>query len=78
MLIFYNVITQNENILFAGRDKSTPIGDGDSLSLDGIGCVDCNGTDLLALAEQPPKAKVIVYRYPDMTLLTTLIGKFFK
>lgn len=74
-LIFHNVITHKENVFCAGVDASTPTGGGDSLSLDGIGCVDCNGKGLLALAEQPPISKVIVCRYPDMALLATLTGK---
>jgi len=59
----------------AGGNESTPAG-GDSLPLDGIGCVDCcSGMDLLALAEQPPAAKVVVCRYSDRKVLATLIGE---
>lgn len=73
-LIFYNVKTQKEDLLVVGGKPSTPAG-GAGLTLDGIGCVDCCGIDLLALAEQPPVAKVIVCRYPDLKVLATLVGK---
>lgn len=74
-LIFYNVETKKEDILLVGKGKSTPSG-GDSLNLDGISCIDCCGIDLLALAEQPPTAKVIICRYPDLKVLGTLIGLY--
>lgn len=73
-LIFHNVRTQKDDFLTVGGNKSTPTG-GDGLFLDGIGCVDCCGIDLLALAEQPPIAKVVICRYPNFKVLETLIGK---
>jgi len=76
-LIFYNVKTQNEDILVVGGKKSTPSG-GDRLPLDGIGCVGCCKTDLLALAEPLPISKVIVCRFPDLKVLATLVGKYKK
>lgn len=72
-LIFYNVKTRKEDILVVGGRKSTPEGD-NTLNLDGIGCIDCCDIDLLALSEQPPIAKVIICRYPDLKVLATLIG----
>jgi hypothetical protein len=73
-LIFYNVKTLREDLLVVGGNKSISFG-GDSLPLDGIGCVDCCGIDLLALAEQSPIAKVIICRYPDFKVIATLTGK---
>lgn len=73
-LIFHNVRTQKDDFLTVGENKSTPTG-GDGLFLDGVGCVDCCGIDLLALAEQPPIAKVVVCRYPNLKVLETLTGK---
>lgn len=74
-LIFYNVGTQKEDIFLASGNKSIPA-DGDIIiPLDGIGCVNCCGIDLLAIAEQPPMAKVVICRYPDLKVLSTLIGK---
>lgn len=66
--------TQREDLLVVGGSESTPFG-GDNLPLDGIGCVDCCGIDLLAVAEHPPTAKVIICRYPDFKVLATLTGK---
>lgn len=74
-LIFYNVGTKKEDIFLAGGNKSTPTNGDIIIPLDGIGCVDCCGIDLLALAEQPPIAKVVICRYPDLKVLSTLIGK---
>lgn len=74
-LMFYNAKTRTEDILIAGGGRSTPSAGGDRLPLDGIGCVDCCGIDLLALAEQPPIANVIICRYPDFKVLATLTGK---
>jgi len=70
------VATQKEDIVVVGGKNCTPAG-GDSLPLDGIGCVDCcNSMDLLALAEQPPIAKVVICRYADLKVLATLIGEY--
>jgi len=69
------VCTRKEDVVVAGGSESTPA-DGGSLPLDGIGCVDCcSGMDLLALAEQPPVAKVVVCRYSDRKVLATLVGE---
>lgn len=76
-LTFFNVKTREENILIVGDSRSTPDGGG-ALRLNGISCVDCCGIDLLALAEQPPAAKVIICRYPDLKVLATLIGAYKK
>lgn len=74
-LIFHDVGTRKEDIVVAGGNASTPAG-GNSLPLDGIGCVDCcSSMDLLALAEQPPVAKVVICRYSDRKVLATLIGE---
>lgn len=74
-LIFYDGNTQKEEILIVGS-KSIPGGGGDDdLHLEGIGCVDCCDTDLLALAEHPPISKVVICSYPDLKVLATLIGK---
>lgn len=72
-LIFFNVATRKEDIFIVGGNNSTPAG-GDVILLDGIGCVDCCGIDLLAMAEQPPNAKVVICRYPDFKVLSTLVG----
>lgn len=76
-LLFHNVKTQKEELLVVGGDDKSPLAAGDKfpLLLDGIGCVDCCGTDLLALSEHSPSAKVVICRYPDMKVLATLIGK---
>ncbi|CAI6348650.1 unnamed protein product [Macrosiphum euphorbiae] len=72
-LIFYDGNTQKEDILIVGS-KSTPGGGGDDdLHLEGIGCVDCCDTDLLALAEHPPISKVVICLYPDLKVLATLV-----
>lgn len=67
--------TKKEDILVVGGYNSAPSG-GDCLPLDGIGCVDSCGIDLLALAEQPPAVKVVICRYPDLKVLATLSGKY--
>lgn len=73
-VIIYDVKTQKENILVIGGSTLNP-DNGGSLPLNGIGCVDCCGKDLLALAEHPPMSKVIVCLYPDLKVLATLIGE---
>lgn len=74
IIIFYNVKTQKEDIVVIGGNKSSPAG-GDGFPLDGIGCVNCCGTDLFAIGELKPQAKVAIYQYPGLKLLTTLIGE---
>lgn len=78
-LLFYNVKTQEEELLVVGRDNkdySSPVADDKiPLFLDGIGCVGCSDTGLLALSEREPSAKVVVCRYPNIKVLATLIGK---
>lgn len=74
ILIFYNVKTQKEDFVITDGNKSMSV-EGNSVPLDGIGCVSCSGTELLAIGEHQPHAKVAVYQYPGLKLLTTLVGK---
>lgn len=75
--IFYNVKTLEEDILMVGKNKSIPVNGDYYLPFDSINCVDCCGKDLLAFTEHPPIAyKVVICRYPDLKVLTTLIGKY--
>lgn len=73
-LIFYDGNTQKEEILIVGSKSIPGGGSDDDLHLEGIGCVDCCDTDLLALAEHPPISKVVICSYPDLKVLATLIG----
>lgn len=73
-LIFYDVCTQKENILIVDSRSDEE----HDLPLKSIGCVDCCDIDLLALAEQPPIPKVVICLYPDLKVLSTLVGMYGK
>lgn len=71
-LVFHNVRTKEEVIVVVGNE-SVPSDVG--LPLDGVGSVCCGPDNLLALAEHPPMAKVVICKYPDLEVFATLIGK---
>lgn len=73
-LLFHNVRTQNDDVVVVGANTQTPFSGDNPIPLNGVTCVSCQGTDVLALADQQPTAKVVICRYPDLKVLVTLIG----
>lgn len=72
-LVFHNVRTKEEVLVVVG-DDSTP--SEVSLPLDSVFCpVSCGPNNMLAFAEHPPKAKVVICKYPNLKVMATLIGK---
>lgn len=72
ILVLYNVKTKKE-VLVVARNDSIP--SDVSLPLDSIYSVCCSSDNKLALAEYPPIPKVVICQYPDLQVLTTLIGR---
>ncbi|VVC42480.1 WD40/YVTN repeat-like-containing domain,WD40-repeat-containing domain [Cinara cedri] len=69
-LVFHNVRTK-EDVLVVVGDDSTP--SEVSLPLDSVGFVSCGPDNILALAEHPPLAKVVICKYPDLEVSATLV-----
>ncbi|XP_050433883.1 cilia- and flagella-associated protein 43 [Adelges cooleyi] len=64
--MFYDLKTHKQELVTVGVKNGLPI--------NSIGCLDCcsEDVDVVAVADKPPMRKVIVFRYPDMKVLSTL------